>query len=345
MSTWTPKPDPLPWDTIELIIGGIIPIGLIVIGTLGNILCIGILLSEAHQQTSTNVYLIFLCLMDTISLYQWNLSRALQVFTNNKQTMWGSSLIMCKLSQFFPYYTLHTSAIFLTFVELDRACLLRSIWFKNKIARPRIALIISILILICFLAIDGFLFGLGFETSTYNNSTGTVQTKVSCFYSLNTDFYNFYVYPYITMHLVIMYIIPFSVIVICTLLTINKLFIGQISTNEQLARSAYRNRRISFMLLLMCLAYIICTLPNRLYFSVFKDQIMGHDYTDTVLLGSNTLMYARNAIDIFFLYISIPAFREDVNKLVFKCIRKVPTENELMQRTQQTRQTTTRNNN
>ncbi|CAF3313652.1 unnamed protein product [Rotaria sp. Silwood2] len=125
MSTWTPKPDPLPWDTIELIIGGIIPIGLIVIGTLGNILCIGILLSEAHRQTSTNVYLIFLCLMDTISLYQWNLSRALQVFTNNKQTMWGSSLIMCKLSQFFPYYTLHTSAMFLTLVELDRACLLR----------------------------------------------------------------------------------------------------------------------------------------------------------------------------------------------------------------------------
>ncbi|CAF4699512.1 unnamed protein product [Rotaria sp. Silwood2] len=142
-----------------------------------------------------------------------------------------------------------------------------------------------------------------------------------------------------------MYIIPFSIIVICTLLTIKKLFVGQISTNDQLARSAYRNRRISFMLLLMCLAYIICTLPNRLCFSVFKDQIMGHDYTDTVLLGSNTLMYARNAINIFFLYISVPAFREDVNKLFLKCIRKAPTENELMQRTQQTRQTTTRNNN
>lgn len=202
--SWAPKPDPYPWDTIELVIGGIIPIGLIVVGTLGNILCIGILLSKTNRQSSTNVYLIFLCLMDTISLYQWNLSRALQVFVNSQTTMWGSSLIMCKLSQFFPYYSLHTSAMFLTFVELDRACLLRSIWYKNKVARSKIALTFCIFILLILFSLDGFLFGLGFEYFTYNNSTVIMQKNITCYYSLNIKLNNFYAiqYPWVSVKLI-----------------------------------------------------------------------------------------------------------------------------------------------
>ena len=106
---------------------------------------------------------------------------------------------------------------------------------------------------------------------------------------------------------------------LCTILTVKKLIIRQVVDNEQLASSAQRNRRISIMLLLMCLAYIIFTLPNRLCFSVFADQIMGHDYTDTVFLSSNTLMYTRNVLNAFFLYISVVGFRRDIGRLIMKC--------------------------
>lgn len=136
-----------------------------------------------------------------------------------------------------------------------------------------------------------------------------------------------------------MYVVPFSIIIICTLLIVKKLFVREISTNNQLARSAHRNRRISLMLLFMCLTYIVCTLPNRLCFSVFRDQIVGHDYTDTIFLGSNTLMYARSAIDILFLYISVQGFRRDIHNLVLKCLRKEPRQIETTQRTLHTHQT------
>ncbi|CAF1393367.1 unnamed protein product [Rotaria sordida] len=124
MAVWIRKKDPAPYETIELIISVIIPMFLIVIGTFGNLISIIVLFNKENRRTSTSIYLIFLCLMDTISLYQWNLSRATYTFTNGK-SIWDESLVMCKLSQFFAFYTLHTSAIFLTFVELDRACLLR----------------------------------------------------------------------------------------------------------------------------------------------------------------------------------------------------------------------------
>lgn len=119
-----------------------------------------------------------------------------------------------------------------------------------------------------------------------------------------------------------MYFVPFTFMFICTVFTVIKLIDRQTSNNQQLANNVQRNRRISIMLLLMCLSYIVLTLPNRLCFSVFPDQIIGHDYTDTVFLSSNTLMYTRNALNAFFLYISVAGFRRDVRRLVLKCCGK-----------------------
>ena len=123
-----------------------------------------------------------------------------------------------------------------------------------------------------------------------------------------------------------MYFVPFAVIIVCTLFTVNKLIFKPISTNRQLATSVQRNRRISVMLLLMCLTYVVTTLPNRLCFSIFYNQILGHEYTDTVLVATNTLMYTRSAINAFFLYMSVNGFRRDVRNILLKCFGKRPIE-------------------
>ena len=129
-----------------------------------------------------------------------------------------------------------------------------------------------------------------------------------------------------------MYFVPFTVMFLCTILTAKKLIIRHVSDNQQLQNNAQRNRRISIMLLLMCLAYVIFTLPNRLCFSVFPNQIIGHDYTDIVFLSSNTLMYTRCAINVFFIYISVHGFKRVLGRMILSCCRKltgqvVPEEN------------------
>jgi hypothetical protein len=201
MASWERKPATGPYQTVELIISGIIPVFLMVIGTFGNLIVVVILLNKENRRTSTNIYLIFLCLMDTLSLYQWNLTNALYTFTNGQKQVWDGSIIMCKLSQFFAFYTLHTSAMFLTLVELDRACLLRSGWYKRKIAIPRVAFTFCAIILLILFALNGFLFGLGFEYSTYNNGTGLQQIDIACYYSLNVELNNFYSiqYPWVSI--------------------------------------------------------------------------------------------------------------------------------------------------
>jgi hypothetical protein len=91
--------------------------------------------------------------------------------------------------------------MFLSFVELDRACLLRSRWYKRKLARSSVALIICIIILLILFVLNGFLFGLGFDYSTYDNTTGTYQTTVACYYSMNVALNNFYAiqYPWVSI--------------------------------------------------------------------------------------------------------------------------------------------------
>jgi hypothetical protein len=196
MASWTIQLDPPPYEIAELIISGIIPIGLIVIGTLGNLLSVIILLRKKNRETSTNVYLIFLCIMDTLSLYQWNLNYAVFQFTGGKWEISTQSLFLCKWSQFLAFYTLHTSAMFLTLVAFDRVCLLWSRWYKQKIARARVALMFCIIILLFLFGLNGFLFGLGVEYTIYDNSTGTQMTVVGCYYSMDVNLNEFFANKY-----------------------------------------------------------------------------------------------------------------------------------------------------
>jgi hypothetical protein len=196
MIFWTRKQDTGPYETAELIVSGIIPIILIVVGTFGNLLCVIILLKKENRKTSTNIYLIFLCIVDTFSLYQWNLNYIVFQFTGGNQQIANQSLFLCKSIEFLSFYTLHTSAMFLTMVSIDRACLLWSTWYKQKIARARVALVFCIIILLVLFGLDGFLFGLGIEYTIYDNSTGTQMTVVGCYYSLNDNLNQFFADPY-----------------------------------------------------------------------------------------------------------------------------------------------------
>jgi hypothetical protein len=203
MASWTRQQDAGAYETAEVIVSGIIPIILIVVGTIGNLLCVIILLKKENRKISTNIYLIFLCIMDTLSLYQWNLTYMVFTFTGGKLQIINQSLFLCKSVEFLAFYTLHTSAMFLTLVSLDRACLLWNRWYKRKIAQANVALIFCIIILLILFGLDGFLFGLGIEYTVYDNSTGTQTTYVGCYYSLNDNLNQFFTdqYPWVSTKL------------------------------------------------------------------------------------------------------------------------------------------------
>jgi hypothetical protein len=295
-----------PFETAEMILGGIIPIILIIIGTLGNFLCILYLLQHKHRRSpSTYIYLTFLFLVDTLSLYQWNLNYIVMEF-NNGTPLSDKSLFLCRIIAFLSFYTLHLSAIFLTLVSIDRTLFLWSHYYRFNMTKRRHPLIISIIVFILLFALDAFLLSFGIIDKNTN--------KVICYYSLNPNLMNFYTQTYPWIDLVITCIISFIIMIIVIILIIIKLYNRR--TNP---RHFNKTQRLSLMLIGMCIVYMILTLPNRLCFSVFLSKIINHVYTDTVLLGSNTLLFTRNATNVVFLYIGSKKFRKQLAKFCRRC--------------------------
>ena len=191
MAIWVPKVDSPNYQLLEFFIAGIIPTIFLVVGTIGNLVSIFILLKKDNRQKSTNIYLIFLCVMDTIFLYQWNLDYVVFQYSQGTKQILTQSIFLCRWVVFFSFYSLQASALFLTCAELDRACLLRSQWYKRKIAQPKMATLIVIVILLGVFGFNGFLFGLGVEFTNFDPQTGITAVTVVCYYTFN-ERYNFF---------------------------------------------------------------------------------------------------------------------------------------------------------
>ncbi|CAF1535157.1 unnamed protein product [Didymodactylos carnosus] len=190
MPLWSPPVKSAAWNRAEFIVAGILPVSLVVFGTISNLLSVTILATKESRKSSTNIYLIFLCIVDTLSLYQWNLDYAVAEFTGLQISQ--RSLFLCKSIEFLGNYTFHASASLLTMVSVDRALLLWSLQYKRKIAKPEIALIICIFIFVILFILNGYLLGLGYER-TVSNGTPTIlqcyqsQDRNDSMHSINSD--------------------------------------------------------------------------------------------------------------------------------------------------------------
>ncbi|CAF1376882.1 unnamed protein product [Didymodactylos carnosus] len=290
--------------TLELIIVGIMPLCLMVCGTIGNLLCIMVLLSKLRREASrnshrvsTNVYLIWLCFSDSISLYQFSLDNSVANLTG--KSIMSRSLVTCKLLEFFGYYTLHLPVVYLTMATIDRTFMLWSPAYKRKIAHPKQAWRICISIASILLLTDCFLLALG-----YVEADGTIQ----CFQSRNAALYRAFLLFLTWFHLVLMTMVPFAVMGMCTLLTIIKL-VRLPRVNEA---SYLRNKRIAIMLACMCITYILLTLPNRMVFSVLTPLVETSIGANVIFSLADSLTYLASSLNCLFLSVSVKGFWSDL---------------------------------
>ena len=290
-------------EIAERIVGGIIPLILIIVGTIGNSLCVFYLFQRIYRRSpSTNIYLIFLFLSDTVSLYQWNLNYIVMEFSNGEQLS-NRSLFLCRSIAFFSFYTLHLSALFLCLVAMDRTLILWLRTYRMNMAKRRSACTTSLVLAALVFALDCFILSLGFIDKD--------TKRVVCYDSPNRSLMQFYTKIYPWIHLVVMYVVPFLVMIVGIILIIIKVY-----TRSHITHHLGHKQRLSLMLVGMCVVHMVLTLPNRLCFSVFLSAILDHVYTDTILLASNTLLYTRSATNICFLYVSSATFRKQLAKLL-----------------------------
>lgn len=302
MNYWIRETNTHPYELIERIVGGIIPIILIVCGTIANGLCIIHLSRRLHRRSqSTNAYLISLFIMDTLSLYQWNLNN-ISIASQSGQALADRSFFFCRSIVFLTFYTIHMSTLLLCLASLDRTFIVWMHRYRLIMARRRYAWIAIFLAVIFVFGLDGFLLSIG--------TIDTKTEKMICYNFSDDNLMNFYDKIYRWIDLIPLYLIPVMIMILAMILIALKLHLRRVHS-----RHLSRKQRTSWMLVRMCIVFIILTLPNRLCHKIFFSKIINHVYSDTLLLITDALFYLRPATNMVLLYSSNHTFRKQVATL------------------------------
>ena len=96
----------------------------IFIGTVGNLLALGVLLTKRMRYTSVNVYLAYLAIADTVVLYLSGFKTWIRVLTDWELLQVSNA--GCKITMFLILLSLHVSAWLIVCVSLDRFV---AVWF------------------------------------------------------------------------------------------------------------------------------------------------------------------------------------------------------------------------
>ncbi|CAF1257485.1 unnamed protein product [Didymodactylos carnosus] len=273
---------------------------LTIFGTIGNLLSLFIFLkSKILRKYSTCKFLIALAIIDTLSLYWWNLQRFYKVyfgFTYNKL-----SVASCRISMFMAYSTLEISSWLLVLMSLDRflnikfACYRQRISFNPKMVRNLILTTIS-----CFILINcHHLIFNGYADITVTN--GTQVVTVVCYASRYSWYILWPVWEY--FHLIIYVCVPFCFILLCNCLIIRQVYFTSFNNNRR------RKFNMTLTLLTTTFCYIIMLLPSSLGFSVFGDVLSSN-----VLNLLDCILYTYHSIGFIIYTLTGQEFRSELKK-------------------------------
>lgn len=125
----------------------ILPIILVITGTIGNSLAFYVLTSKRLRNYSTMIYFATLTIVDTVSLYQWNFNFFYRYNLNeNNLNLEETSLFLCRYVSFMAYFSLLTSAWILTLISIDRYLILTNSFWKLNSKKGKFSLIIVLTI-------------------------------------------------------------------------------------------------------------------------------------------------------------------------------------------------------
>ena len=353
---------------------------IIVIGLLGNIINLFVFYQKksSTRKNSTFKYLFYLALIDilvlliaaTDSLSTYGYSISLRLY----------SVCTCKIHTFVTYFLTHLSSLVLMIISIDRAIIIcqkspndvssNNLMFKISCSFKKVRKVLLYLILflvgvnfhfIAFLTINKIdrqslnetnlneskiedlkIFNntiFSYEKKTENNTT--TPHFFICFPLENQTYSYFLIGIWIWIDALIYSLIPFVVMVICSIIIIveiktkSKGFLKSCeqngtrkSTNRKICiKSKRRNRKLSLMLLFNNIFFILCSLPfrlNMLYYNYRGEK----DETYSFQAYFHILAYSNNSFNFIFYFVFSNKYRQLIrNFFINKCKQTNKTRN------------------
>ena len=285
---------------------------LLVVGTIGNVLCLRVLLSKEMRSSGTNLILTVMAVSDLALLHSAVLRRFISFATDFTVDIRTYNIYACRVHLYFSLLSYHLSPNTLALMTVERAI---SVCFPLK-ARywcSRGNTIKALIALFVFLAA---IHVTCLVTVTFENALATTGNK--CYYSDAVAVIWYHIQTAIQSY------IPFTIIIIGNTAIIHRLYASGKKRQETLSTDASVNTNTTMMLVVVSLVFMVTNLPYSIYGNGHRQHWPMYS-TNQALKAQSMMAYAityelsmtNNAIN-FLLYC---IFGREFRKAFFKIFR------------------------
>jgi len=222
-------------DYFDASFPGWLSVLILIVGLIGNLLCLVVLCKKKMRKNSAFVYLGVLSLVDIFVLL-FGLGDIILI-AYFRFMIRNTNLYICRLHSFITYVFTHFSSLLLALVSLDRAIATNLITFAKLYCRPESAIkIMLVTFLITMIINSHYLIFLGHEKTESNNTF-----SFECASSKNST-YEHFMELFEWVDLVVYSILPFIIMTFCSFLIIRVLF----NSAKRLNRSKVNNNNNNY---------------------------------------------------------------------------------------------------
>jgi hypothetical protein len=312
---------------------------IIFIGLVGNITSFLIFrLNKEMKKMPSMIFLSFMCVTDTLSLFTWNLDHYLK--PNFKFSIESLNIYTCNFFSFIQYFSLESSSWLLTWVSIDRyitiLALPGSIAYKLPFGSIKSATVWSTIIIAFFAILNSFLLFhdrkriyinkiVKLENGSEFNTT--VEIGFRCYELSKNDFKIYIVWQ--NVHLVFYELIPFILMLIfnCLLVRVTFFMFGKKSSkyhlNGHLAMRNKRMKNLTMSLIVLTLVFIILTLPATILYNYFYTYFQSTSTLKLIITLIDYFTYINHSLIFINCLISNLKFRNIFFKFLSNIILKI----------------------
>ncbi|CAF1048941.1 unnamed protein product [Adineta steineri] len=268
------------------------------LGFVGHICSLIIFSSKNLRQSSTGLLFIFLTLSDT--LYLGISIRDFLTFTIKWSTL--QSEYLCRFRTFIVSFSTVTSAWLLILIALDRWIRVHFPYRQTRICTQKVAIYLIIFVCVCSTLFASHVLQSEFSFTAPGSSLCGPARSSGTFYSI------FYFNTWPILQLLITYMIPSCIMIICFVGVYSKLRFQQ----TLVVASTRKERMQRQMLILMVssiICFIICTIPYAIY-RIFYLRSAINSISPIVTGTVSTLMTMNYCYNFYVYCLTSQLFRQ-----------------------------------
>ncbi|CAF1016405.1 unnamed protein product [Rotaria magnacalcarata] len=299
---------------------------LMIFGTIGNILCLKILLHKRFRRQSTCQYLCILAVIDIIFIHMRSarfLYRHIYHVDVRNVSLW-----ICRTYIFLSSTLSHLASWILVIVSFDRYFIIKKLFSRRhvgwSVTNSTCVLILAVSLLnIYYFRILGTEMVMNMpnaqKTNNISNETVAQITRFVCIaHSPFKEFFHLYVPIF---DLLFVAIIPFCLMTFTNIGIIRKTMRSNMLYIT--SRKQKRNNRVTIMLLSVILAFMLLTCPSVIYICLNRlKKSTAISNTKLVVLDLlESLWYTKHALNFVLYTLSGQDFRREFFKLLH-CYRR-----------------------